>query len=693
MAISPYANCPCGSGKQFKWCCAPYFSYVEKAMTQAERGQHAAAEQLMTQLVEKFPKVPQAWAYQANLLFMHDKPEQADAAIQKAFDLDANFAFGHWLRGLMRLNEGELVGALILFRKTVELLDPNAKELLTQAYTRIGELELSFNRPIAGRLALDRARLLSPQTDDLREAFENVFGAESRLPEAARREYHFRPGSDNRWNATFESASTGRLTDALKALEGIAQSEPTKPAAQFNLALVRAWLGDNARAVEALDKSIDNETDDEKATEAAALGEVLRLGSGMEANADYVEHRAVMQILNGEAVGNVINGWGQSGRLIVVDANREEGMFTGVILEGVPDLGTGIGTPVARLECNIFLHGDMVRLWHANRSMLDAIVSELRSKAGNGISEPQFDIDCAKFGDIVAEIMVFPTREDAEAEQVAQKMRERAREYFEENWLRRSLKSLSGSTPLDVANHPSLRKRLPGLIRFLDDCLTGATPREEGKTPTLIYDFDRLRRKLGVKTAPRAEGADLDFDTLGVAELAGIKADKLSDEQIAQAFRAAIRLDSPDLAGAFARQASGRATIAERYPYFSHLAKQSREEGNHAEVLRWLTEGEEADRATNEGRRRDDYALARGQALARSGDVDGAYVAFKEAIARNATALTLASAAAESMLGKKMGSRALEFAEQGLKQARSQNNRDAEQQFLELVAAAKKQGA
>ena len=31
MATDPYASCPCGSGKKFKWCCAPYYAQVEKA--------------------------------------------------------------------------------------------------------------------------------------------------------------------------------------------------------------------------------------------------------------------------------------------------------------------------------------------------------------------------------------------------------------------------------------------------------------------------------------------------------------------------------------------------------------------------------------------------------------------------------------------------------------------------------------
>src|SRR5262249_349250 len=154
MAINPYASCPCGSGKQFKWCCQPYYTYVEKALGQHERGQQAAAEQTMAQLVEKDPKIPQGWGYQAEILFLNDKREQADTALQKAFDLDPNFAYGFWLRGLMRLEEGEASGALLLFRKTAELLDPNARDILAQVNTRIAGLVLHFNPPVAARAAI-----------------------------------------------------------------------------------------------------------------------------------------------------------------------------------------------------------------------------------------------------------------------------------------------------------------------------------------------------------------------------------------------------------------------------------------------------------------------------------------------------------------------------------------------------------
>jgi hypothetical protein len=178
---------------------------------------------------------------------------------------------------------------------------------------------------------------------------------------------------------------------------------------------------------------------------------------------------------------------------------------------------------------------------------------------------------------------------------------------------------------------------------------------------------------------------------MSTSALGGVKLESLTDEQVGQAFRAALRLDALDLASGFARNASARATITDRYPYFNHLIRAARDEGKADEVLRLLTDAEKADEATNAGSRKNDYALARGQALARSGDVAAAYAVFKELVGRSPKDLRFFASAAESMLGKREGAKALEFAEAGLKEARAQNNRDAEQQFLELQAAAKRQ--
>jgi tetratricopeptide (TPR) repeat protein len=687
MSMNPYAPCPCGSGKQFKWCCQPYYGLVEKALHLHEQGQHAAAEQAVTQLVEKHPKIPQAWGYQAEVFFLNDKPERADAALQKAFELDPNFAYGHWLRGLMRLNEGEVVGALLLFRKTAELLDPNAKGILAQVNARVAELELQNNRPVAAREAMRRAIDAAPQTQELRQAFDSVFGPDSRLPLAARQEYALRPTSAAQ---PAEAANLARLTQAVQVHEAFAQQNASDPAAWFNIGVLRAWLGDNQRAIEALVKSEELDTDEGQAAEAGALVEILRCGHGLEALADFVEHRAYLEIRDPDAVGTLLGDWGRSGRLLIVNADRENGFFSGLVLEDEPDFGVNVGTPVAKLQSYMLLEGMAVRFWHPNRESLDKVVAELRDKVQLGVAEPQYEVGAAQFSDVVAGIMLFPTKPGADPEAVEQKMKDRSREFFEETWINRRLKALDGTSPLDAAAHPTLKKRLPGLIRFMEQCLLGVNPREEGKAPTVLYDFDRLRRKLGLTTAPAAAGAAIDFDTLSPAGLADLKPDALSDEDVGRAFRAANKLDASDLATTFAKAAVGRESLADRYQFFSHLIRSARDEGNAAEELRWHEAGEQADAATNEARRRDDYALGRGRALARQGKVNEAYSVFKEVIGRSGNTLAVYGPAAEAMLGRNEPKLALEFAESGLAVARKQNSRDGEQQFLELVEAAKK---
>ena len=70
--------------------------------------------------------------------------------------------------------------------------------------------------------------------------------------------------------------------------------------------------------------------------------------------------------------------------------------------------------------------------------------------------------------------------------------------------------------------------------------------------------------------------------------------------------------------------------------------------------------------------------------------MEQAHNVFQAIIESEPTELRYHGAAAEAMLSLKQGARALRFAEEGLTKARRQNNRDSEQYFLELVAAAKK---
>src|SRR4051812_12000060 len=146
MALDLYAACPCGSGKKFKWCCQPIHAELERAFQQDASGQHDAALHTMDEVIKAHPDNPEAWGRRAQLLYQMERAEEAEAALDKAQELSPNYPFGFYLRGRFRHMEGELPGALLLFRKAVEAYAPEAGEMLAQIYALIADCELKLNR-------------------------------------------------------------------------------------------------------------------------------------------------------------------------------------------------------------------------------------------------------------------------------------------------------------------------------------------------------------------------------------------------------------------------------------------------------------------------------------------------------------------------------------------------------------------
>ena len=116
MALDPYEPCTCGSGKKFKWCCQPIFVNINRAWEQEAAGQHDAALRLMEEVVREHEGNPEAWGQMARLMFSQGKVEEAEKALQKAFDLNPNYPAGLLLRAHIRFQEGEARGALLVRR-------------------------------------------------------------------------------------------------------------------------------------------------------------------------------------------------------------------------------------------------------------------------------------------------------------------------------------------------------------------------------------------------------------------------------------------------------------------------------------------------------------------------------------------------------------------------------------------------
>jgi tetratricopeptide (TPR) repeat protein len=699
MALDLYEPCTCGSGKKFKWCCHPIFVNINRAWEQEASGQHDAALRLMDQVVREHEGNPEAWGQKARLLFSQGKVEEAENALQKAFDLNPNYPAGLLLRAYIRFQEGESQGALLLARRAAEAYHPDARPYLAETYLLIFECEMRMNRPVAARAALLLSLRFAPGEEEVQKSFDGLFGPEGRLPAAARREYTFRPSKKG---APAPNLDSPRLGDLVRVFEPLTKQDANDAPAWFNLGLAHAWLGDNAAALEALRRYVELEQDENAAAEAAALMEVLRCGQGLEDEGDYQEHTFAYQFRDPQPIVNLLQEWERGGRLVPLQS-QQEGMFMALILELSTAGLITVGAPAAdagRLGAYVVILGNLFQLTSPLKEPFERLRDEVRQRLSLGLTELQERPMPMQFQDVTAEALLFPLQK---AEDNAQRVLEHVQKHYEETWIHKPRRALSGNTPLDAAAHPTLRKHLRGVIQFIQDCAKGGM--------IANYDFDRLRRKLGLLGGTpggtgvppgqlaQAGGAAVppaahDIPSMATAELAALNAPNLSDEQLEQAYQTAVKLDAEELAANFARQLIARPVSSQRgdrFPWYSYLSQHALRSGDKDAALDYINEGEKADCEHNEGRRRNDYELRRGQVHVKRGEVEQAAEVFQRLIERVPNNFRYRGSAAESMLSLRQPARALRFAEEGVAAARQANDRDSEQYLLELATAAKKQ--
>ena len=513
MAIDAYSSCPCGSGKKFKWCCQPIYANINRAFEQDAQGQHDVALRIMDDVTKEHGDNPEAWGQKAKLLYAHGKVEEAEEALEKAFALNRNYPYGLLLKAVFRYQEGEVAGALLLARRAADAYDPEARDYLAEAYSLIYECEMKLNRPVAARAALRIVLRCQPAAEEVHEAFDQVFGEKSRLPASARREYtpmgppSTAGGRRAAWDKALQAGQSPRLGDVARAFDELTKEDAGDAAAWYNLGLARAWLGDNAASLEALNHYLELETDEAKAATAATLTELLRCGQGMEESCDYHEYSFAFQFRDPQPIVGLVQEWQEGGRLMMPQS-QQEGVLFAMILELTTVSLVTVGRPAAdlgRLGAYLLVAGPLFRMWGPNREAVGRVREEVRGRLQLPIGEAQEVTGPVQFHDVVTEALVFPTNmRDANA---PAKVVEHAQRYYEETWVQQPRRSLAGNTPIDAAGHTNLRKKLRGVVQFIQECAAGS----------LLggYDFDRLRRKLGLVEGGEAVAAPTTATNVG----------------------------------------------------------------------------------------------------------------------------------------------------------------------------------
>src|SRR5262249_8863054 len=148
---------------------------------------------------------------------------------------------------------------------------------------------------------------------------------------------------------------------------------------------------------------------------------------------------------------------GQTRRLLGVQQDREAGVVSAMVVEELPSLLAVGGTTLARVAAKVPIAQGVIRPWHPDRDSVARGGGALRPRVNLAVEQPVETTTPVNFGDVALDAVAYPTQ-TTDISQAEEKLRDRAKHYFEEVWARRPFKSLSGNTPLDAVGSSLLRK-------------------------------------------------------------------------------------------------------------------------------------------------------------------------------------------------------------------------------------------
>jgi tetratricopeptide (TPR) repeat protein len=545
MPIDPYSPCPGGTGKKVKFCCADLVGELEKIGRMLEGKQQQACLDHIERLEARFPGRACLMTTKALLQHGLGQESQARETTQKVLASNPENPIALAEAAIFGISE---TGALAAVEPLQRAIAASGSTIDSKVFEAIGIVAVSLLNEGHIAAALAHATLLTRIVPDYSLSANLLVSVMQNpgvpLPMKDLPQPLSPAPGDAPWKAQFDDAlGAGAKAQWLRAaerFEAIAAGAPDAAPVWRNLALMRAYLADEARSAAALRHYAKLDVPFDDAADALVLAHFLD-SENVRTLVDLVsipypiadQERLAARLASDRRVVKLpIDGvdWGgadgpppRSAHLLLDKPLAQTGV--GLAVESVSEvLGRmfvyGRETDrEARLE--LVVHRDQFAT--AAEALAQVTGDTLRSAEAEEVlgSIPLLQHTLGASSHLP---------DDTPPDDVRRVAVERRRKLLTEKWTTTANDLLDGRTPAEAAAEGAQRANLLAALRVVEFSLADPLSGDESTA---------MRERLGLPPDEPIDPAQTPLGSLGLTRLARLQVEKLSDDDLQHAYRRA----------------------------------------------------------------------------------------------------------------------------------------------------------
>jgi tetratricopeptide (TPR) repeat protein len=594
MSIDAYTLCPGGTGKKIKFCCPELLDDLKQLQRMGQGEQFAAALKHIERLERTHPHRACLLAIKGQILQTLERWDEAGRSAATFLEHYPDNPIALAQSAGLQTSDGP--AAMAMLQRAIAATE---KHLYDDVYDAMGTVALLLANEghVRAAWALWQIQVLADKDNqESREMLARLANSrdisllvkDNRLPMECPPEAPWK----SRFDEAMEPVRLIRWSEAVRRFATLAEQMPEAPLVWGNLAVLRSWLAETSGCIEALRKYATLDVPLEDAVEAEALAltmseeplgdrrDILKLTYTIK-DADHLV--AVFSTMP-QATQVPTERWpaGEDETppkavFLLMDRPMPE-TAEDMTIEAIPRALGRVGIFGRRTDRDAQLEVEAVA-----SDSLEPIQSLLSDSVGDELyPDPTQEVlaQVSATQQLLQPRWQFPR--DVTHEQVDALTAQRMQHAFLEEWPRLPLGLLEDKTPEEAAEDETFRVKLLAAILMFEESDGHSADR---------FDFNALRRKLGLPTLEPIDPEQVTLKDLPLVRLSRVIAEKLSDEALLACFDRAAAFGAVRALRNFARAVIERPDVGTNEQRMGALAALVRIEDDSDRALDYLARG------------------------------------------------------------------------------------------------------